>query len=103
MSNFEPKLIDLKLVYKDDGSATLDTKDTVYENYDINLVQIIADIFLCIDENKYNFSMCLKDPNFPTCDYTWAITLKPTKYGDNTSFLCGHIEQDGKLITCTNL
>ena len=103
MSNFEPNLIDLKLVYNHDGSATLDTKNTVYEIYDIKLVKIIADIFKSRYVNKYQFSMFIKDLNFPTCDNTWTITFKPTNTRFNTTFLCGHIEQDGKQINCTNL
>jgi len=78
MSNFEPNLIDLKLIYNDDGSATLDTKNTVYESYDINLVKIIASIFIDRDVTKYCFFMYLKDPKFPNYDYTWAIKLKNT-------------------------
>jgi hypothetical protein len=102
MSNFEPNLIDLKLIDNDDGSATLDTKNTVYESYDINFVKIIASIFIDRDVTKYCFFMYLKDPKFPNYDYTWAIKLKNTKYTDNTSFIQGNIEQDGKQITCNN-
>lgn len=95
-------MINLKLAYNDDGSATLDTKNTIYEDYNINIVEILAYIFRDRDETKYCFSMCLKTTNCPTYDYTWEISLKPTKVANITSFLSGTIKQEGKQITCTN-
>jgi hypothetical protein len=99
ISNSQNTRATLNLTYNDDGSATLATKNTMYEDYDITLVKSLADVFRDKDETEYTFLMCLETPGGSSLEYTWEIILNNT---DSTPTLIfdGPLKQDGKQITC---